>query len=74
MASGTPPFTHETRPAAPAAGASQPIPALPPEPRREDFQDEEEVLEALAGWRHRVGPVLRLARSATPPSKVSPDR
>lgn len=38
-------------------------PNLPQEPRREDFQDEEEFLEARDAWRHQVMPILALARS-----------
>ena len=36
--------------------------ALPPEPRREDYPDEESFLEARDGWRHRVGPILSLVQ------------
>ncbi len=28
-------------------------------PKREDFTDEEEYLEAVSGFRHRIGPLLR---------------
>lgn len=35
---------------------------LPPEPKREDYATEDDFLEALAGWRHRVAPLLHLKR------------
>jgi hypothetical protein len=41
-------------------------------PRREEFQDEEEYLEAVSGWDHRIGKVLALRRRARNPSKGSP--
>ena len=36
---------------------------VPPEPKREDFSDEESYWEARSGWQHRIGKVLALRRS-----------
>jgi hypothetical protein len=46
---------------------------LPPEPQRKDFKTEEAFLEALSGWRHRVGPILRLSK-ASPPNPPSREK
>jgi hypothetical protein len=43
---------------------NKPIGALPPEPKRDQFEDEESFLEARDSWRHRVGPIKRLAAQA----------
>jgi hypothetical protein len=37
---------------------------LPPEPKREQFPDEESYLEARDSWRHRVMPILRSVQSS----------
>ena len=33
---------------------NKPLGGLPPEPKRDQFEDEESFLEARDGWRHRV--------------------
>jgi hypothetical protein len=47
---------------------------LPPEPKRQDYPDQETFEEALAYWRHRAGPILRAVQLAQNPSKGFPGR
>jgi hypothetical protein len=35
-------------------------PKVPPEPKTENFKDDEEFLEARDSWRHTYGPVIRM--------------
>lgn len=37
------------------------------EPKRETFQDEEDYQEALAGFKHRAGPLIRSLQSQASP-------
>lgn len=43
--------------------------ALPPEPKRKDFDDEESFLEARDAWRHHVGPAVRAAKARSQASR-----
>lgn len=40
---------------------------LPARPEREDFESQEEFEEALAGWNHRVLPLLSVNRPSKDP-------
>src|SRR5579875_1266183 len=62
--SSTPTSPETTTDGAPTAGLN-----LPPEPRREDFQTEEEWLEARTGWQHRVAPIIAMGKKYGRPKK-----
>jgi hypothetical protein len=42
-------------------------------PLRKDFPDEDSYQEAAAGWRHRVGPAIRMLEFQLRMTKREPD-
>jgi hypothetical protein len=51
---------------------NKPLGGLPPEPKRDQFEDEESFLEARDGWRHRVGHIHALVNRVRKDSQNRP--